>query len=206
MPSSILPRAFAVLRRYYWAVRGRHRFRVAGVSVDRTVRFYGLPYITIAPDSRVHIGSRVVLCSDSRYTALGVAKQIIIRTLRPGALICIGEDVGMSGTTICAALSVTIGNRCLLGADTVLADTDFHPVEPDGRRYAPIPKPWPGDRIVVGDDVFIGYGAVILKGVSIGRGSVIGARSVVTRDIPAYSIAAGVPARVIGRIESHGSS
>jgi virginiamycin A acetyltransferase len=51
--------------------------------------------------------------------------------------------------------------------------------------------------VVVGNDVWIGYDAVIMPGVKIGSGAVIGARSVVTRDIPAYAVAAGNPARVI---------
>ena len=53
--------------------------------------------------------------------------------------------------------------------------------------------------IVVEDDVWLGMGAKVMDGVRIGRGAVIGAGAVVTQDIPAYSIAAGVPARVIGR-------
>ena len=56
--------------------------------------------------------------------------------------------------------------------------------------------PFKGDTIIE-NDVWIGYGAVINKGVSIGDGCIIGANSVVTRDIPPYTIAAGAPARVI---------
>jgi len=52
--------------------------------------------------------------------------------------------------------------------------------------------------VVIGSDVWIGTGALILSGVTIGHGSVIGAHSVVTRDIPPYAIAAGMPARVVG--------
>ncbi len=55
------------------------------------------------------------------------------------------------------------------------------------------------DEVVVESDVWLGYGVIVLTGVNIGRGSVIAAGSVVTRDIPPYSIAAGVPARVIGQ-------
>ena len=52
---------------------------------------------------------------------------------------------------------------------------------------------------VIGSDVWIGYEAVILSGVTIGDGAIIGARAVVTRDIPPYTIAAGVPAKPIRR-------
>ena len=53
--------------------------------------------------------------------------------------------------------------------------------------------------IVVGNDVWIGYEAVILSGVTIGDGAVIGARAVVTKDVPPYAIVGGVPARLIRR-------
>lgn len=51
--------------------------------------------------------------------------------------------------------------------------------------------------IVVGDDVWIGHGVLVLSGVTLGRGCVVGAGSVVTRDIPPYTVAAGVPARAL---------
>lgn len=102
----------------------------------------------------------------------------------------------MSGCTICAAQRVTIGDGCLLGADVFIADTDFHPVEPedrrrrtDGVRMAPVE---------IGDNVFIGARAMVLKGVRIGDNAVVGAGSVVTTDVPANAIAAGVPAHVVG--------
>lgn len=53
------------------------------------------------------------------------------------------------------------------------------------------------DEIVIGDDVWIGVNAVILRGVKIGRGAVIGAGAVVTKDVPAYSVVVGVPAKVL---------
>ena len=52
---------------------------------------------------------------------------------------------------------------------------------------------------MIEDDVWVGYGTIVLTGLTVGRGSVVAAGSVVTRDIPPYSIAAGVPARVIGK-------
>lgn len=56
----------------------------------------------------------------------------------------------------------------------------------------------PKHRVEIGDDVWVGYGATILSGVSIGRGAIIGAKSLVTKDVPSYSIVAGAPAKVIG--------
>jgi len=61
----------------------------------------------------------------------------------------------------------------------------------EGRQY-----PYKGD-LVIGNDVWIGREAMIMKGLSIGTGAIIGARSVVTRDVPAYAIVVGVPARIV---------
>jgi len=55
------------------------------------------------------------------------------------------------------------------------------------------------EKAVIESDVWLGYGVIVLTGVTVGRGSVVAAGSVVSRDIPPYSIAAGVPARVIGQ-------
>lgn len=51
--------------------------------------------------------------------------------------------------------------------------------------------------IVIGDDVWIGYGATILSGVTLGKGCVVGARALVCKDVPPYAVVAGVPARII---------
>lgn len=89
---------------------------------------------------------------------------------------------------------VTIGDGVRIAAYAVLNTADHDFADPDrmicdqGFRVAPV---------TIEDDVWIGTGAVIGKGVRIGRGSIIGAGAVVTRDIPPYSIAVGVPSRVV---------
>jgi NDP-sugar pyrophosphorylase family protein len=184
----------------------RHRFispiskaviRSRGVETGKNLKLWGMPIVAIAAGSRVALGDSVVLTSSSRMTALAVAHPVVLRTLRPGAEILVGSDTGMSGTTVCAAISVRIGARCLFGADVIVSDTDFHPVDVVPRRHLGLPQPNCDDAVRIGDDVFIGARSVVLKGVSIGDGSVIGAGSVVTSDIPAGVIAAGSPARII---------
>ena len=85
-----------------------------------------------------------------------------------------------------------IGNNVKVGANTVITDTDWHYEDTRSGRDA---------DVYIGDNVWLGYGVVVLKGVTIGENSVIGARSVVTHDIPANVIAAGNPCKVIREIK-----
>lgn len=176
------------------------RVRLRGVQIAPGARLLGMPIVGIVPGSAMRLGSRVVLCSRSRWTALGVSHPVVLRTLRPGAMLSIGADTGISGGSFCAAHSLIIGERCLLGADVVVTDTDFHAIMPEGRRYNTDPASIPCRPVVIGDDVFIGTGALVLKGVTIGNGAVVGARSVVTRDVAPGAIVAGNPACVIGTV------
>lgn len=159
--------------------------------------FSGRPVVRLAPGSTVQIGARFVATSSSRYTALGVAHPVVLRTVRPGAVIRIGADVGISGATVCSAYRVCIGAGCLLGADVTIMDTDFHPIDHPARRYAAPPVPLPEDAVEIGRNVFVGTRAVILRGTRIGDDAVVGAGAVVRGRIDAGSVVVGNPARVV---------
>ena len=100
-----------------------------------------------------------------------------------------------------------IGNYCLIANRVAIVGRHDHDFSAVGFpvRLAPwvgskrLPSPYADEEAVIEDDVWLGYGAVVLTGVTVGRGSVVAVGSVVTRDIPPYSIAAGVPAKVIGQ-------
>lgn len=158
----------------------RHR----GVRVGSGARFYGPPLVRLAPGSEIRIGDRFVGASRSGCTALGVQHRIILRTVRLGAVIDIGDDVGISGASVCAAARVSIGTGCLVGANVTIADTDFHPVRHPARRYAPMPVPTGRDAVVIGDNVFLGAGSMILRGARIGDDAVVGAGVVVRGHVP----------------------
>jgi maltose O-acetyltransferase len=91
--------------------------------------------------------------------------------------------------------TITIGDDVQIGPNVQLL-TPTHPIEPELRlRHLEAARP-----IVIGDNVWIGGGAIILPGVTVGDHSVIGAGAVVTRDVPARVVVAGNPARVLRSI------
>lgn len=91
--------------------------------------------------------------------------------------------------------AVTIGDDCLISADVSFAGDD-HPVHVAGRMNE-TPSRYPR-QVVVGDDVLIGLGAIVVGPANVGAGAVIAAGAVVTGDVAPRSIVGGVPARVIG--------
>lgn len=112
-----------------------------------------------------------------------------------GACLKIGDNVGMSSTRMWVHEGVVIGDNVKIGACVLITDTDAHPMDYMARRTTN--EGTKSAPIVIEDDVWIGAHTIILKGVTIGARSVIGAGSVVTRSIPADSVAAGNPCRVI---------
>ena len=130
------------------------------------------------------IGERVQLVST-------VAKLELVTFV--GGTLEVGDRTLLNfGTSIVAADHIRIGARCLVGTHVTIMDNDFHRVEPERRLERPESRP-----IVIGENVWIGSRAMILGGVTVGDSSCIGAGSIVVDDIPARSLAVGVPARVV---------
>jgi len=183
-----------VLRLQNLAFRLRHRRFIEGRVV-----VYGWPLVSRMSGSTISIGAGTTLISDTYFSEPGVSGPCILRTLDSAAQIVVGAGTGMSGVSVCAAESVVIGEQCLIGSDVLITDTDFHAIAAEGRRHSRI-----GVSVApvsIGRNVFVGARAVILKGVTVGDDSVIGAGAVVTHDVAPGVIAAGVPARQIGRVE-----
>ena len=92
-------------------------------------------------------------------------------------------------------MPITIGAACQIGTRVQLL-TASHPLDPEPRRIG-----WEyGQSITIADNVWLGGGAIVCPGVSIGEDTVVGAGAVVSRDLPAGVVAAGVPARVLREI------
>jgi UDP-3-O-[3-hydroxymyristoyl] glucosamine N-acyltransferase len=158
------------------AARGRLlRRRVDGgrsLLADRDVRV-----VRLHPDSRVVVGDDVLLSSGVR-----------LHLRDAGARIELGARSFLNyRTEIVAHDRVRVGADCLLAWDVQVVDSDSHSV--DGRPHtAPV---------VIGDGVWIGCRATVLKGVTVGDGAVVAAGSVVVSDVPARCLVGGNPARLL---------
>lgn len=183
-----------------WRTYTPWRLRSLGVVIGDNVSFLGTPIVSMAANSSIRIAEKANICSVPQYTALGVNHASVLRTVRTGASIHIGKNTGISGGSICAAVAVSIGDECLIGANVTITDSDFHPIGAKNRRYNNDHNDIQTAAVSIKDNVFIGTGAIILKGVTIGKNSVIGAGSVVTRSFPENSIVAGNPAKIIGSV------
>ena len=152
------------------------------------------------PNGTLTIGSHFKCNNRIKSNSIGLIQPCVFNISTPGSRLTIGNNVGISGSSICATTSVTIGDNVLVGSGCLITDTDAHPINYLDRREnkpnATLSKP-----IVIGNDVFIGARSIILKGVTIGDRAVIGAGSVVTQDVPAGVVAAGNPCKVIKQIE-----
>lgn len=176
-----------------------------GCKLGNNLWLSGLPIIKRCPNSKVIIGDNVLLCSISDNTALGINHPIVMRTMKSGASIIIGNGVRMSGTSICSVCRITIGDNVVIGANVVIADTDFHATEINHRRSRVTSQDLGNAKfspVELDSDIFIGANSAILKGVHIGKGATIGFGSVVTKNIPAYAIAVGNPAKIVGDTRS----
>ncbi|CAK0754636.1 Acyltransferase [Gammaproteobacteria bacterium] len=202
---SILRILFERYKYFYFSLRSRRaQLRIAQSS--RLLRGFGVHFLT-HPDNRIYlsVGERCVLNSSITFestdgfvsignrTYIGHGAQIISRNR-----IEIGADVTMAwGITIYDHNSHSFDWR-----QRARVVDHFYRTYGTGRCFEELD--WSDVKsapIVIGDRVWIGFDAVILKGVTIGEGAVIGARSVVSRNVEPYTVVAGNPATLIRRIK-----
>ena len=173
--------------------------RATGVDCGSGLCCHGIPWVTRHPKATIVLGKGVRLDSRSTDNVLYLARPCRLAAMRAGARIRIGDCVAMSGATLVAADSIEIGERTMIGAEVMIIDTDFHPLNPERRAEQPT-QGANTDPVCIGRDVFIGTRAIILRGVTIGDGAVIGAGAVVTHSVSERSICAGNPAREVGTV------
>ena len=193
-------RFFSLLRGYYW----RRRFKSCGkwlfvgkgakmrcpgkitagrgVTIDEGVTINALSF------KGVELGNYVTIRAGSIIECSGVLNYI-------GEGIKIGNNTGISQYAFIGARGfITIGDNVLIGPRVTIYSENHVFRDPNELIYR---QGVSRKGINIGDDVWIGTGVTILDGVTVGRGSVIAAGAIVTRDIPEYSIAVGIPARVV---------
>lgn len=161
----------------------------------------GIPIVNIPSRNggKIIIGNNLRMNNGDAANNIGFTSRCVLNAVG-GASLCIGENVGMSQTVLCAVdADITIGRNTILGGGVKIYSSDFHSMNYIDRR-----APESADKnnrkstsVVLGDDCFIGAGTIILKGVTIGARTIVGAGSVVTKSIPADCIAAGNPCIVI---------
>lgn len=146
--------------------------------------------------SRNCMNSGLILKENAKLNVLGHFKAYY------GAEICVYQNGWLclktgyinSGAQIRCMEKITIGVQCAIGRNVMIMDFDAHRIHYESGQENLITAP-----VTIGNHVWIGAGATILKGVTIGDGAVIGAGSIVTRDVEPYTIVAGNPAQVIKR-------
>lgn len=148
----------------------------------------------------IKFGNSISINSGTLANPIGGDTRMTIY-IGPKGIIDIGNNTGISNSTIICYDNVKIGNNVKIGGSVKLYDTDFHSLDWKKRQNKktdfPLSKP-----ILIGDNSFIGAHSIILKGVSIGERSIIGAGSVVTKSIPSDEIWGGNPAKFIKKINA----
>ena len=165
------------------------------------VTLVGKPAIERAANARIIIGKGVTLISESTANTAGINHPVIISAEGEGSIIRIGDGVGISGASIVTCSEIEIGDGTMLGANCNIYGTDFHCVDASKRLNQKTTADAPTAPIKIGKNVWLASNVTVLKGVTIGDEAVVGAMSLVTKDVESKTIFAGIPAKMIRRIE-----
>jgi len=177
------------------------------------VRFAARPEVSLAADAQVTV--RNVTLTDGCHFAVG-ARSVVEAAIdfeRRGARLTVGANSYLGASRFKCAHLIEIGDDVELAWNCTIVDHDWEPLafehrRSDKRRWYTAEKDWTHVELApvrIGHRALIGFNAVILKGVTIGEGAVVGVQSVVTRDVPPYTVVAGAPARVVKRLTAPGA-
>lgn len=187
-----LIRLYEITANLFWQLFMHINMLLWHIKHGASCKFSGRTLFRVYPGGSIIIGCNNLFNSSKYSNQVGIYCPCMISTLNPNARITIGNNCGFSGTIISSALSIKIGNNVRVGANTLITDTDFH--TDDYRAGC-------DKEVVIEDNVWIGVGVKIMKGVHIGKNTMIGAGSIVTKDIPANVIAAGIPCKIIKTLD-----
>lgn len=169
------------------------------IEYGKALLLHGVPVIFNKSGAKITIGDNVTIKSSFLSNLVGLYQRTIIVTRTPQAEIRIGNNVGISGATIYARKSITIGDNTNIGGNAKILDNDFHPIEIEARN-ADIKEKIGTKSVVIGKNCFIGCNSLILKGTILGDGCVVGAGAVVSGKFEENCVIAGNPARIIKKL------
>jgi len=172
------------------------------------------PNLKIGKNSKLYATAKIInFRNDAKLIEIGDHTHIRgeILLFAHGGQVRIGDFCYLGeGARIWSGLSISIGNRVLISHLVSIYDNTTHPLRSDKRhlhfrqileRGHPTVMDLGEKAVEISDDVWIGSHAIILRGVKIGRGSVVAAGSVVTKNVPAHTLVAGNPAKVVRPLE-----
>lgn len=180
--------------------------KMSNVKYGKSLILEGMPIIFNKDGAKLTIGSNVTIKSNFLSNLVGLYSRTIIVTRAPGAEIVIGNNVGISGTTIYARKGIYIGDNTAIGGNCKILDNDFHPIETEARlkllrdAHGGDSDSVPAEEIKIGENCFIGCNSIVLKGTVLGDGCVVGAGAVVSGKFEDHCVIAGNPAKVIRKL------
>ena len=185
--------------------------RLTGVRYGPGLLLKGVPVIFNRRGAVLTLGRNVTIKSSFLSNLVGLYSRTIIVTRAPGAVIEIGDNVGISGAVLYARKGIYIGENTAVGGNCKILDNDFHPIEAEDRlrllndRHGGDASDLiPAKEIRIGRNCFIGCNTIILKGTVLGDGCVVGAGAVVSGRFGDNCVIAGNPARVIRTLKTDG--
>lgn len=190
-------------RHWFYRYYNKLYFKLIGIKYGKNMHVFDKVYIS--GPGKIKIGDNFVFTSGSNINPICRNIRGCIHTVTEDSRITIGNNVGISSACIWAHTSIIIGDNVNIGGDCLIMDSDAHPHDYMKRRRVyelgmerdKYLSELPSAPIMIDDDVWIGARCQILKGVQIGARSIIAAGSIVTKDIPADCVAAGIPAKVL---------
>lgn len=181
--------------------------KITGVEYGKRLRLKGMPVIFNRHGARLKLGSNVTIKSSFLSNLVGLYNRTIIITRASGAVIEIGDNVGISGATIYARKGIYIGANTAVGGNCKILDNDFHPIDAEERirllqnvRGEETGDLIPAKEIYIGQNCFLGCNSIILKGTVLGNNCVVGAGAVVCGRFEDDCVIAGNPARIIRKL------
>lgn len=168
-------------------------FRYRCASVGKSV-YFELNFPLILGYGTLNLGDNVIIGGNVVF--------IVSYKVRSNPTIMIGDDVYIGYETLFScADSISVGNKVRIAEGCRIFDNNNHPIDPVARAKNAIIGEEDIAPVIIEDGAWIGTRATILKGITVGRNAVVATEAVVTKDVPANTVVAGNPARIVKTIE-----